>query len=95
MKQKALGFIETLGLVPALAATDRMLKVADVELISYENIGSTLVTIVISGDVSAVKEAVEAGKEAARSVGTLTAYNVMARPIGEVADIVSIYDVEA
>ena len=95
MKQMALGFVETLGLVPALAATDKMLKSADVELISYENIGSTLVTIVIEGDVSSVRTAVEKGTAAAREVGTVTAHNVMPRPITEIAEIVSIYDVDA
>ena len=50
---EALGLIETIGLVPALEAADKMLKASDVELISYENIGSTLVTIIVKGDVAA------------------------------------------
>ena len=60
-----------------------MLKAANVELISYENIGSTLVTIMIKGDVGAdaVTAAVEAGDEAAAAIGKLTAHNVMPRPI--------------
>ena len=62
---EALGLIETIGLVPALEAADKMLKASDVELISYENIGSTLVTIIVKGDVAAVRSAVEAGAEAA------------------------------
>ena len=49
--EEALGLVETLGLVPALEAADKMLKAADVELISYENFGSTLVTIMVKGDV--------------------------------------------
>ena len=53
--EEALGMLETVGMVPALEACDKMLKAADVELISYENIGSTLVTIMIKGDVAAVK----------------------------------------
>ncbi|QSX05612.1 BMC domain-containing protein [Sedimentibacter sp. zth1] len=91
---EALGLIETLGLVPALEAADKMLKAANVELISYENIGSTLVTIMIKGDVAAVRSAVEAGKEAAEAVGTVTAYNVMPRPISSVGDIVSVHDID-
>ena len=47
--EEALGLVETLGLVPALEAADKMLKAADVELISYENVGSTLVTIMVKG----------------------------------------------
>ncbi|GAA0742911.1 BMC domain-containing protein [Clostridium oceanicum] len=92
---EALGLVETIGLVPALHAADKMLKAANVELISYENIGSTLVTIMVKGDVGAVKSAVEAGAEAARSIGKLTAHNVMPRPIREVGDIVSVHDVDA
>ena len=56
--EEALGLVETLGLVPALKACDEMLKAANVELISYENIGSTLVTIMIKGDVAAVEASV-------------------------------------
>jgi microcompartment protein CcmL/EutN len=90
---QALGFLETVGMVPALYATDTMLKAANVELISYENIGSTLVAVMISGDVGAVNTAVEAGVSAA-SIGKLTANNVIPRPIKEVCDIVSLYSVE-
>lgn len=92
---EALGLVETIGLVPALEAADKMLKAANVELISYENIGSTLVTIMVKGDVGAVKAAVEAGAEAARAIGKLTAHNVMPRPIKEVGDIVSVHDIDA
>ena len=67
--EEALGLVETLGLVPALEAADKMLKAADVELISYENVGSTLVTIMVKGDVAAVRSAVEAGAEAAARSG--------------------------
>ena len=93
-EEEALGLIETLGLAPALYAADKMLKAADVELISYENIGSTLVTIIVKGDVGAVSSAVEAGAEAAREVGTLTAKNVMPRPIKQVGEIVSVHDID-
>src|SRR5699024_7638208 len=90
----ALGLIETIGLVPALKASDIMLKTANVELVSYENIGSTLVTVMIKGDVAAVREAVERGAEAAAEIGKLTAKNVMPRPIEAVGDIVSLHDVD-
>ncbi len=92
---EALGLVETIGLVPALEAADKMLKAANVELISYEDVGSTLVTIMVKGDVGAVRSAVEAGAEAAAAIGKLTAHNVMPRPIKEVGDIVSVHDIDA
>ena len=93
--EEALGLIETLGLVPALYAADQMLKAADVELISYENIGSTLVAIMVKGDVAAVRASVDAGARAASEIGKLTAKNVMPRPIREVGDIVSVHDIDS
>ncbi|NFE72416.1 BMC domain-containing protein [Clostridium botulinum] len=93
--EEALGLVETLGMVPAIEAADKMLKAANVELISYENVGSTLVTIMIKGDVAAVTSAVDAGAEAAAAIGKLTAKNVMPRPIREVGDIVSVHDVDS
>ena len=92
--EEALGLVETIGLTPALEAADKMLKAADVELISYEN-GSTLVTIMVKGDVAAVRSSVEAGAAAAAAIGKLTAKNVMPRPIQGVGDIVSVHDVDA
>lgn len=92
--EEAIGLIETLGMVPALDACDKMLKAADVELISYENIGSTLVTVIVKGDVAACKASVEAGARAAAAIGTLTAQNVMPRPIPGVGDVVSCHDVD-
>lgn len=93
--EEALGLVETLGMAPALEAADKMLKAANVELISYENVGSTLVTIMVKGDVAAVRSAVEAGAEAAAKIGTVTAKNVMPRPIREIGDIVSVHDIDA
>lgn len=93
--EEALGLVETLGMVPAIEAADKMLKAANVELISYENVGSTLVTIMVKGDVGAVKAAVEAGAAAAAAIGKLTAQNVMPRPIRGVGDIVSVHDIDA
>ena len=92
--EEALGLVETLGMVPAIEAADKMLKAANVELISYENIGSTLVTIMVKGDVGAVRASVEAGAAAASAIGTLTAQNVMPRPIKGVGDIVSVHDID-
>ena len=91
----ALGLIETVGMVPAIEAADKMLKAANVELISYENIGSTLVTLVVKGDVASVRTSVEAGAAAAAAIGKLTAKNVMPRPIKAVGDIVSVHDIDA
>lgn len=91
---EALGLIETVGMVPALEAADKMLKASDVELVGYENIGSTLVTIMVKGDVAAVRASVAAGAAAASAIGTLTAQNVMPRPISGVGDIVSVHDVD-
>lgn len=92
--EEALGLIETVGMVPAISALDTMLKAADVELVAYENIGSTLVTIMVKGDVAAVRASVEVGAEAASAIGDLTASNVMPRPIRELRDIVSIYSID-
>jgi len=92
--EEALGLVETVGMVPAIHAADQMLKAANVELISYENIGSTLVTVMIKGDVAAVRAAVDAGAAAAAKIGKLTAHNVMPRPIKPVGDIVSVHDID-
>lgn len=92
---KAIGFIETVGMVPALNGADKMLKSADVELVGYENIGSTLVTVMVKGDIAAVQTAVESGVEAASKIGNLTASNTMPRAIEEVHEIVSIYSLDS
>lgn len=91
---QALGLVETVGLVPALEACDKMLKASDVKLVSYENVGSTLVTIMVVGDVAAVEASVEAGAQAAAAIGKLTSHNVMPRPIPSVGDIVSVHDID-
>lgn len=92
--EEALGLVETRGMVPAIYALDVMCKSADVVLVSYENIGSGLVTVLVKGDVAAVRIAVERGAEAAASIGTLTAQNVMPRPVGRVGTIVSVHDID-
>lgn len=76
----ALGLIETKGLVGAIEAADAMTKSANVELAGYEKIGSGLVTVMVRGDVGAVKAAVDAGAAAARAVGELVSVHVIPRP---------------
>jgi len=76
----ALGLIETKGLVGAIEAADAMTKSANVELIGYEKIGSGLVTVMVRGDVGAVKAAVDAGVVAARAVGEVVSTHVIPRP---------------
>ena len=92
--EQAVGLIETIGMVPALEAAYKMLKAGDTELVSYENVGSTLVTVVVTGDVAACEAAVKAGAEAAARIGKLTAHNVMKRPVPEIGDVVSVHDVD-
>lgn len=92
-QHEAMGLIETLGMVPAIYGADAMLKAADVQLFSYENVGSTLVTIMVRGDVAAVRASVEAGRAAASSIGKLTAHNVMPRPVRGVSDIARVHSV--
>lgn len=80
MAGQALGMIETKGLVAQFEATDAMLKAANVELIGWEKVGSGYVSVVIRGDVAAVKAAVEAGATAASSIGEVVAVHVIPRP---------------
>ena len=80
----ALGMIETRGLTASIEAADAMLKAADVELVGTEKIGSGLVTVMVQGDVGAVKAAVEAGQESASRIGELVAVHVIPRPHGAV-----------
>ena len=80
MTQQALGMIETRGLVAAIEATDAMLKAANVELVGTEKIGSGLVSVMVRGDVGAVKAAVEAGADSASRLGELVATHVIPRP---------------
>lgn len=80
----ALGLIETRGLVGAIEAADAMVKAANVTLIGKEQIGSGLVTVMVRGDVGAVKAATDAGAAAAERVGELVSVHVIPRPHGEV-----------
>ena len=81
---EALGMIETKGLVGAIEAADAMTKSANVVLIGYEKIGSGLVTVMVRGDVGAVKAAVDAGACAAEKVGEIISQNVIPRPHADV-----------
>lgn len=84
MQQEALGMIETRGLIGAIEAADSMVKAANVSLIGTEKIGSGLVTVMVRGDVGAVKAAVDAGVSAASSVGEVVSSYVIPRPHTEV-----------
>ena len=81
---EALGMIETRGLVAAIEAADAMVKAANVTLIGSEKIGSGLVSVMVRGDVGAVKAAVEAGGAAAARLGEVIATHVIPRPHGDV-----------
>lgn len=83
MANSALGMIETRGFVPSLAAADAMVKAANVEIVSKNEIGGGLVSVLIRGDVGAVKAATEAGAEAANGIGEVVAVHVIPRPHGD------------
>jgi len=82
--QQAIGLIETRGLVALVEATDAMLKSANVELVGpMTQVGNAMVTVVVTGDVAAVKAATEAGRTAAQSLGEVVSVDVIARPHSE------------
>ena len=83
----ALGLVETKGLVGAIEAADAMVKSANVQLIGYEKIGSGLITVMVRGDVGAVKAAVDAGSAAASVVGEGKSSHVIPRPHSDVEAI--------
>ena len=87
MNADALGMVETKGLVGAIEAADAMVKAANVSLVGYEKIGSGLVTVMVRGDVGAVKAATDAGAAAAQRVGELVSVHVIPRPHAEVETI--------
>jgi microcompartment protein CcmL/EutN len=80
MENKALGLIETKGLVACIEAGDAMVKAANVQMIGIEQIGGGYVTVMVEGDVGAVKAAVDAGAAAAKRVGELVSVHVIPRP---------------
>ncbi|WP_027623211.1 ethanolamine utilization microcompartment protein EutM [Clostridium lundense] len=88
MGQEALGMIETKGLVAAIEAADAMVKAANVALLGYEKIGSGLVTVMVRGDVGAVKAATDAGAASAKRVGEVVSIHVIPRPHTDVEKII-------
>ena len=90
MTQEALGMVETRGLTAAIEAADAMVKGAEVVLIGTEKIGSGLVTVMVRGDVAAVKAATEVGADSASRLGELVAVHVIPRPHSDVEKILPV-----
>lgn len=90
MAQQALGMVETRGLTAAIEAADAMTKSAEVTLVGTEKIGSGLVSVMVRGDVGAVKSAVESGAESAGRLGELVATHVIPRPHDDVEKILPV-----
>ena len=84
MSQEALGMVETKGLIGSVEAADAMVKAANVVLVGKEYIGAGYVTVLVRGDVGAVKAATDAGAAAARRVGELVSVHVIPRPHADV-----------
>jgi ethanolamine utilization protein EutM len=87
MVKEALGMVETKGLIGAIEAADAMVKAANVKLVGKEKVGAGLVTVMVRGDVGAVKAAVDAGAAAAKRVGELVSVHVIPRPHDDVEGI--------
>ena len=85
--KEALGLVETRGFIGAIEAADSMVKAANVKIVGKEKTGSGLVTIMVRGDVGAVKAAIEAGGEAARRVGELVSVHIIPRPHADVEEL--------
>ena len=84
---EAIGMIETKGLVCLIEASDAMLKSANVEMTGWEKVGSGMVTVFVSGDVAAVKAAVDAGAQAASRIGEVVSVQVIPRPHEELRSV--------
>ena len=84
---QALGMVETLGLVGATEAADAMVKAANVRLVSRQQVGGGLITIMVAGDVGAVQAAVDAGKAAAVAVGMVVSAHVIPWALDEIPDL--------
>ena len=82
---RAIGFVETMGLVAGIEAADAMMKAANVEMVSRQQVGGGIITIIVAGDVGAVKASVDAGAAAASAVGRVVSAHVIARPQGDIA----------
>ena len=87
--KEALGMIETQGFIGAVEAADAMVKAANVTLVGYEKVGRGLVTVLVKGDVGAVKAATDAGATAAKRVGELISVHVIPRPHDDVEGVLS------
>ena len=87
MSSDALGLIETRGLIGSIEAADAMVKAANVVLVGQEQVGGGLVTVMVRGDVGAVKAATDAGAESAAKVGEVISVHVIPRPHAEVEAI--------
>lgn len=90
MNGEALGLVETKGLVPSIEAADAMVKAANVVLLGYEKIGAGFVTVMVRGDVGAVKAATDAGAAAAKRVGEVVSVHVIPRPHMDVEKILPV-----
>jgi ethanolamine utilization protein EutM len=85
--KEALGMIETRGFIGAVEAADAMVKAANVKLVGWQKVGSALVSVLVRGDVGAVKAATDAGAAAASRVGELVSVHVIPRPHENVEDV--------
>lgn len=91
MAQQAIGLLETHGLIALVQGTDAMLKSANVELVGpMKQVGSALVTAVVTGDVAAVMAATDAGAQAAEAVGTVVSVHVIPRPHDDVSGVLPV-----
>jgi ethanolamine utilization protein EutM len=84
---QALGMVETKGLIALIEAGDSALKAANVHLVGWQKVGSGYVSVIVQGDVAAVKAAVEAGAAAAGKIGEVLSVQVIPRPHGELAKV--------
>ena len=91
---QALGMVETKGLVASIEAADAMVKAANGTMIGKVHVGGGLVTVMVRGDVGAVKAATDAGAAAAGNIGELVSVHVIPRPHGEVELILPVLDAE-
>lgn len=87
MALQALGFVETRGLVAAVQAADAMVKAANVQIVTKQHAGGGLISIIVQGDVGAVKAAVDAGAAAASRIGEVVSAHVIPRPHDGMEDI--------
>ncbi|HLR21956.1 MAG TPA: BMC domain-containing protein [Tissierellaceae bacterium] len=85
--REAIGMVETRSMVAAIEAADAMVKAADVKVLDFQFVGSGLVSVTVSGDVGAVKAAVDSGEQEAVKVAEVISANVIPRPHGEVDKI--------